>query len=86
MFHFRLHGSAALESVSAADYEGEVVGAEFAIVVGCVGVCISCAGEDGGTLDTRLKALLAQSEALKFWETVFLGCALWRDVSKVSHM
>ena len=40
--HFKLHGPAALECASAADYEREVVSAEFGIGVGSVGVGVAC--------------------------------------------
>jgi hypothetical protein len=40
--------------VSAADDEGEVVSAEFGVVIGCVGVGVAGAGKDGGALDAGL--------------------------------
>jgi hypothetical protein len=39
--HLHLHGAAALEGAAAADDEGEVVGAEFGVGVGGVGVCVA---------------------------------------------
>ena len=39
--HFQLHGPAALECVPASDYEGEVVGSQLGVGVGCVGIGIA---------------------------------------------
>lgn len=50
--HLHLHGAAALERATAADYEGQVVGAEFGVGVRCVGVGVAGGGEDCAALDS----------------------------------
>jgi hypothetical protein len=50
--HLHLHCAAALEGAAAADDEGEVVGSEFGVGVGCVGVCVAGGGEDCAALDS----------------------------------
>lgn len=49
--HLHLHCAAALEGAAAADDEGEVVGPEFGVRVGCVGVGVAGGGEDCAALD-----------------------------------
>lgn len=63
LFHLDLHSPAALEGVSAADDEREVVGTELGVGVGGVGVGEAGGREDGGDLDAGLESLLAKGEA-----------------------
>lgn len=49
--HLGLHGAAALEGGAAADDEGEVVGAQLGVGVGCVVVGVARGREDGVALD-----------------------------------
>lgn len=50
--HFELHSAAALECVSAADYESEVVSSELGVRVGSVGIGVASRRKDGAALDS----------------------------------
>ena len=76
VFHFALHGAAALEGLAGADDEGKVVGAELRVVVGRVCVGVTGGGEDGGALDARLQSLLPERQLLELVQTVLLGLAV----------
>lgn len=75
-FHFRLHCTAVFEGPSAADDQGEIMRAQFRIVIGRVRVGVTGRREDCVTLDARLEPLLAQSKALELWEPILFGCTL----------
>jgi hypothetical protein len=64
LLHLLLHGSASLECVSRADDECKVVGPQFRVVLGRVGISVASTGEDGRALNARLETLLAKSETL----------------------
>jgi hypothetical protein len=76
VFHFALHGAAALEGLAGADDESKVVRAELRVVVGRVGVGVTGGGEDGGALDARLQSLLPERKLLELVQAVFLGLAV----------
>ena len=60
VFHLVLHRAAALEGVSSADDEGEVVCSQLGVVVRSVRICEACRRQDCRALDTRLKSLLPE--------------------------
>ena len=74
--HLQLHGAAALEGGAAADDEGEVVGAQLGVGVGCVGVGVAGRRQDGAALDARLEPLLPQRHALQLLQPVPLRRAV----------
>jgi hypothetical protein len=50
--HLELHGAAAFECVSAADYEGKVVSSKLRVCVGSVGIGVASGREDRAALDS----------------------------------
>jgi hypothetical protein len=76
IFHFALHGAAALERLAGADDESKVVRTELRVVVGRVCVGVTGRGQDGGALDARLQSLLPESQLLQLVQTVLLGLAV----------
>lgn len=52
--HLQLHGPTSLEGAATADDESEVMGPEFRVRIGSVGVGIASGCQDGAALDTRL--------------------------------
>ena len=73
VLHLVLHCAAALEGVSGADDEREVVCAKLRVVVRSVGVCVTGGGQDGRALYARLEALLLERKLLQFLESVLVG-------------
>ena len=85
-FHLRLHCTAVFEGPSAADDQGEIMRAQFRIVIGRVRVGVTGRRENGVTLDARLEPLLAQSEALELGKPILFGCTLRGLVRKWIYM
>lgn len=54
VIHLELHSTASLEGAAASDDQGEVVGPQLGVRVGCVGIGISGRRQDGAALDARL--------------------------------
>lgn len=52
--HLQLHGTAAFEGAAGANDESQVVSPKLGVVVGRVGVRISCRRKNSGTLNSRL--------------------------------
>ena len=71
--HLQLHGTATLESVSAANNKSEVMSAEARVSVRGVLVGVPGAAQDDADLDSALKALLAQRQLLELLEAVALS-------------
>ena len=74
LFHLSLHGATSLESVSTSDDECKVVSTKLRVGVGCVGICESGRGKDGGDLYTRLEALLSKGKTLQLVEAIAICC------------
>lgn len=74
--HLELHGTAPLEGAARANDKRKIVSAEFRVSVWRVVVSISRRGQDGATLDSRLKSLLPQSKLLQLVEAIFLRRAV----------
>lgn len=74
--HLKLHGSTALKGAAAANDESEVMGPEFRVRIGSVGVGVAGGCQDGAALDTRLQTLLPQSHLLELLQAKLLSCAV----------
>jgi hypothetical protein len=80
IFHFVLHRSAALESVSCPDNEREIVCTKLRVVVRGVRVRKPGGAEDGRALNSRLKALLLQCKFLQFFKSIAIGLAVYDGI------
>lgn len=80
LLHLHLHGSAPLEDAARADDQGEVVGSQFAVALGGVGVGIAGRLQDGVAADPALQALLSQCQPLQLAQAVPIGCAVYQCV------
>lgn len=54
IIHLELHRPTLFESRTAADDEGQIMGTQFGVGVGCVSVGIASRGQDGAALDSTL--------------------------------
>lgn len=76
ILHFHLHCTAPLERAATADNQSEIMGSQTGIGLGSVLVGKTSTAQNGADLDTGLKTLLAESQALQSLEAEPLGCAI----------
>lgn len=77
LVHLVLHGTTTLECVTAADDERKIVCTKFRVASWRVGIREASGCQDGTALNARLKALLFESETLKFRKVVAVSRALY---------
>ena len=81
IFHFHLHGSAPLESLTTSDDQGKVMSAEPRFSVWRVVISIASRSQDHVDLDTGLKALFPKSKTFQLVQAELLGSAVHHSVA-----
>lgn len=72
LLHLLGHCCATLESIAAADDEGQIMGSKLRVMVGGVGVCPTSRGQQRRHCNIGLQALLAKSKAFEVVQTIGL--------------
>lgn len=79
LFHLKLHGTALLKVVAAADDECEILSSKLRVRIRGMFISPTSRGQDGGNLHALTQALFPKGEAFELIKAIQLGRATRRN-------